>query len=232
VHYNPVKHYFESRRVVLMNFRLVGVFAMAGSLMACSTPSMEQIAKDQAKAEARRAEARDAQAERQQAKNEAILDQVPKWALQAPTPDATGIFAVGVGKSSDLRTAMRKAALDAEFGLAKNYNQEISGSERSFNQEAGSSINSQYTELIDKLVTQVPVVGLETAKQEVKSIGGEFHSFVLMKLPYAEFNKVLAQQRSKAQDATVEAAFVALEKRVKARQQERVQELAAANPTN
>lgn len=215
-----------------MNKQFFGVIALVGTLAACSTPSMEQIAKDQAKAEATRAGARDAQTERQQAKNEAILDQIPKWALQAPVPDATGIFAVGVGKSSDLRTAMRKASLDAEFGLAKNYNQEISGSERSFNQEAGSSTTTQYTELIDKLVTQVPVVGLETVKQEVKSINGEFHAFVLMKLPYAEFNKVMAQQRSKTQEATVEAAFVALEKRVKARQQERAQDLASSQPAN
>lgn len=218
--------------VMLMKLQLIGVLAVVGALAACGTPSMEHLAKDQAKAEALRADARDAQVERQQAKNEAVLDQIPKWALQAPTPDATGIFAVGVGKSADLRTAMRKAVLDAEFGLAKNYNQEISGSERSFNQEAGSAINTQYTELIDKLVTQVPVVGLETVKQEVKSIGGEFHSFVLVKMPYAEFNKVLTQQRNKAQEATVEAAFVALEKRVKARQEERAKELAASNPAN
>lgn len=215
-----------------MNFRLIGGIAVLAGLTACGTPSLEQIAKDQANAEARRAEARHAQIEKQQAKNEDILGQIPKWALQAPIPDATGVFAVGVGKSSDLRTAIRKAALDAEFGLAKSYNQEISGSERSFNQESGSVINAQYTELIDKLVTQVPVVGLETVKQEVKSIEGEFHAFVLMKLPYAEFNKVLAQQRKTAQDATVEAAFVALEKRVKARQQERAQEAAVSQATN
>ncbi|KGM38710.1 hypothetical protein JY96_21285 [Aquabacterium sp. NJ1] len=131
---------------------------------------------------------------------------------------------MGIGKSSDLRTSMRKAMLDGEFGLAKLYNQELSGSERSYNQEQGGALTQQYTELIDKLVTQVPVVGLETIKQDVKSIGGEFNTFVLVKLPYTEFNRVLQQQKAQAHDAKIAAAFSDLERRVSERQAQRAKE--------
>lgn len=201
------------------------------ALSVCSSTSMEQIAKDQAHAESVRDKAHDDQMARKQLQNEAVLDQVPKWALQAPVPDSSGIYAVGVGKSSDLRTSMRKATLDAEFGLAKTYNQELSGSERSFNQEQGAGLTQQYTELVDKLVTQVPVVGFETVKQDVKSISGEFHTFVLLKLPYAEFNRVLQQQRAQAQGDKISLAFAELEKRVAARQAQRVKEAASAPVT-
>lgn len=204
---------------------------IAIALSACSSPSMEQIAKDQAHAESVRSKAHDDQMTRRQLQNEAVLDQVPKWALQAPVPDSSGIYAVGVGKSSDLRTSMRKATLDAEFGLAKTYNQELSGSERSFNQEQGAGLTQQYTELVDKLVTQVPVVGFETVKQDVKSISGEFHTFVLLKLPYAEFNRVLQQQRAQAQEERISLAFTELEKRVATRQAQRAKEAAAAPVT-
>ena len=86
-----------------------------------------------------------------------------------------------------------------------------------------------YTELVDKLVTQVPVVGFETVKQDVKSISGEFHTFVLLKLPYMEFNRVLTQQRAQAQDAKISAAFADLEKRVMARQEQRAKAAASTS---
>lgn len=201
---------------------------IALALTACSSTSMEQIAKDQAHAESVRDKAHDDQMTRKQVQNEAVLDLVPRWALQAPVPDASGIYAVGVGKSSDLRTSMRKATLDAEFGLAKTYNQELSGSERSFNQEQGNALTQQYIELVDKLVTQVPVIGFETVKQDVKSISGEYHTFVLLKLPYVEFNHTLQQQqRAQGHDAKISLAFSELEKRVAARQAQRAKESAS-----
>lgn len=205
------------KRIALTLFPLI--------LTACSSsPTMEQVARDRAKAEEVRTQASADLATKKQAQNEALLDQIPKWALQAPIPDESGVYAVGIGKSSDLRTSMRKAMLDGEFGLAKLYNQELSGSERSFNQEQGGALTQQYTELVDKLVTQVPVVGLETIKQDVKSIGGEFNTFVLVKLPYTEFNRVLQQQKAQTHDARIAAAFSDLERRVAERQAQRAKE--------
>lgn len=63
-------------------------------------------------------------------KNDAIADHIdalPKWVTQTHAPDSVGIYAIGMGESIDLSLAIKKARLDAEFNLAKNYAQELSG---------------------------------------------------------------------------------------------------------
>lgn len=191
----------------------------------------EEAAKDYARAQEIRNQHDEQEASRLQAKNENILAQVPLWALKPPAPDASGVFAVGMGESNDLRIAQRKSMLEAEFGLAKQFDQEVSGSERSYTQEQGKKNSlEQYTALIDKLVMQVPVVGFEVISQEVRSIGGSFHSFVLLKLPYAEFNRVLQQQKQASSDPQISKAFDELEKRVKARQAQRKLDVGSTKP--
>lgn len=195
-------------------------------LVGCaSKPTAESVQKDQIKAEELRAKAESSRAEKRQAINEVFIEGIPQWALQPPNPDAGGMYAVGSAESQSLSVAQKKAMLDAEFGLAKQYRQELSGSERSYTQERNDqSLSSQYTQLIDKLVTRVPVVGFEVVKQEVKSIQGTFHSWVLLKLPYAQFNKVLQEQRAEAVEVTVQKAFDDLDRRLKERAAERLQE--------
>jgi len=204
---------------------LASALASSFFLAACSSsPTREQLAQDQIRAEELRAKADARQTAARQSSAEKQLDAVPAWALQAPPADGTGVYAVGMGQSSDYRTALRKATLDAEFGLAKMYGQEISGSERSFVQDQGAqsrSVTDKYTALIDKLVSQVPVVGFESVHQEIKPIDGVFHAYVALKLPYDEFNRVVQQQRSLATDSSVVAAFNDLERRVSARQEQR-----------
>ena len=135
------------------------------------------------------------------------------------------MYAVGAAESASLNVAQKKAILDAEFGLAKQYRQELSGSERSFTQERNDrSLASQYTQLIDKLVARVPVVGFEVVKQEVKSVHGTFHSWILLKLPYAQFNRILQEQRAESVEASVQKEFDELDRRLKERAIERLQE--------
>ena len=199
---------------------------MAMMLAACSTgPTRQDIAADEANAAKVRSQAAADQRSREQARMEANVAQVPAWALQAPAPDANGIFAVGMGESDKIRESMRKAMLDAEFGLAKNFNQELSGSERSYTQDANSRVNQQqYTELIDKLVSQVPVVGFEVVKQEVKPIDGVYSTYVLLKLPYDQFNRVLQERRATAASQDIKEAFNDLQKRLDARRKQRIEE--------
>lgn len=195
-------------------------------LMGCaSKPNFESVQKDLLKAEELRAKADAAKAEKRQTQNEAFIEGIPPWALQPPNPDTGGMYAVGSAESPSLAVAQKKAMLDAEFGLAQRYRQELSGSERGFTQERNDqSLVSQYTQLIDKLVSRVPVVGFEVVKQEVKSIGGTFHSWVLLKLPFEAFNKVLQEQRAEAVEGTVKKAFDDLDRRLKERAFERLQE--------
>lgn len=198
------------------------------SLFGCSTsPTMTQLTQDSISASQARAEANEKAAQKRQEKMEANLSEIPNWFLEVPKPDATGVYAVGEGESNKVRVAMKKAMLDAEFGLAKVYGQELSGSERSSVQDTNDGMStSQYTELIDKLVSQVPVVGFETVHQEVKTIDGKYRAFVLLKLPYEQFNAVMQKQAAKTNDKMVAEQFKDLERRLDKRRQQRAEEAA------
>lgn len=221
------------KKNIIVGLVVAGALVMTGC---ASSPSMQKLAEDQSKAEKVRAEAAAEKRAQEQARMEETLKAVPAWALEVPRPDSTGIFAVGMSESDTLRVALRKAMLEAEYGLAKTYNQELSGSERSYTQDNGGQTTSQqYTALIDKLVTQVPVSGFEVVHQEIKPIGGKYNAFVLLKLPYEQFNRTLQDQRAKSNtnDKTISAAFDDLGRRLKERRQQRLEDqqvAAAAQP--
>lgn len=172
----------------------------------------------------------DAQKEIMDAKNEQLqqeLDEVPDWALKPPVADGVGMFGVGIGSSDSLNMAIKKARLEAEFALAKTYSQELSGSERSYSTDSGGFSTERYEGLIDKLVERVPVVGFSTEESEVRVMGGKYHAYVLLKLPYDEFNKVLRERRDRESAASMKAAFDDLERRLAERQKVRMEEFKA-----
>lgn len=208
------------------NWVVVAVAAVA--LAGCasnSTKTMEEVQKDAAKAAAVRVEAETKAAEVRQKQMEKHIAAVPKWSLQAPKPDASGIYAIGLAKSDDLALAIRKATLDAEFGLAKVYRQELSGSERSSVSDRNDRrMGAQYTAIVDKLVARVNVVGYEVVEQDIRPMDGLYHGFILVKLPYDSMNRVLQDQKSESLDANTKAAFDDLERRVRQRQQDRMEE--------
>lgn len=201
---------------------IIATLLTASTLIGGCATTASKIAADEAKAAQIRIDAEEKKRAEAQKRMEEQVSEVPAWALEQPRPDATGIYSVGISSGTKLDMAIKKAHLQAEFGLAKAINQELSGSERSYGQDNGvSGVTEQYTQLIDKLVDAVPVVGFEIVKQEVKPINGEYHAFVLMKLPYEEFNKVLASQRQSAKNNEIKAAFDELESRLEKRRAQR-----------
>jgi len=188
-------------------------------VVGCSTPGEKRAKEAESLARAQEEIAERAQA-RENARKAKFLDEVPEWVLKGRAADATGVYAVGSAESDKLTTAMRMAELQAQYGLAAQVAGELSGSERMFEEDRGAGKPmSQYRQLIDKLVAEVPVVGLETVEREVKPIAGRYHAFVLLKLPYEEFNRALQARRAKAVDSTVEAAFKDLERRIDKRRE-------------
>ena len=162
------------------------------------------------------------------AKREEELDTAPSWFLSPPEADGTGFYGVGHAKSKQMGHGLKAARLQAEFALAKMYRQELSGSERAF--ERGNTegdVVTQTTFLIDKIVDAVPVVGYTVVEQKMLPLNGAFETFVLLKLPYDEFNKVLQAQRQQALDKTVQASFDDLERRLKDRRLQRESETQA-----
>ncbi|QIR16312.1 hypothetical protein [Shewanella aestuarii] len=155
------------------------------------------------------------------------LSNVPKWYLSPPKNDNFGIVGVGAASSKDMHHAVKKSKLQAEFELAKNYKQELSGSERIYEREGASGELVQTSQfLIDKLVDSVPVVGYEMLDQQVKvNVDGSFQVYTLLKLPYDEFNKVLQRTKAESQDAKELAAFDDLERRLEAKRLRKDKEL-------
>ncbi len=190
-----------------------------------SQKAANELAAEQAKASKIQLKADNQRQNIAQEKAQNTLEQFPSWALQVPAPDATGVYAIGIGDSDKVPIAIKKAQLEAEYGLAKLYNQELAGSERSSQQDNGNGSSSQYTALISKLVDYVPVVGFQIIKQDIKAIDGKFNAFILMKLPYEEFNKVLQQQKQKSQGVQDKAVFDDLEKRLEFRRKAKAQQI-------
>lgn len=145
------------------------------------------------------------------------LKKVPDWAVSPPEPDAKGIFASGIGESDNLSTAIKKARLEAEFGLAKLYSQELSGSERQYESDGNVISDRRFVGLIDKLVDSVPVVGFTNEKQEVFADNGKYHAFVLLKLPYSEFKIPVQEKKAEETKRDMNEAFEELESRLQSR---------------
>lgn len=183
---------------------LASVLVLAGC---SSTPTAQDATKDQLKAEQLKADAA-------QTKAEKYIANVPEWVLKQPKPDATGVYGVGQGESKKLDIAMKKANLNAQFELAKNFGQELSGNEQSYTQENNAGVTDQYTQLIDNIVDSVPVNGYSVVSQEIVAIDGKYSAFLLLKLPYEEFNAVLEKQKAQAKSEEIKEAFAHLEKRL------------------
>lgn len=187
-----------------------------------STPTREELAEESLRIQEQREEAAQARIEKKNEELEEKMELVPDWYLEPPTGDEVGVFGVGLGTSPRIDNALKIAQLQSEFDVAKQMRQELSGQERLYNKQTGDDeITSQYSELVDKLVTRVPVVGFDVLKKEVKVVDGKYTAYILIKLPFREFNRVLQQEKAANQDATINSAFDALEKRVRERELER-----------
>lgn len=198
-------------------------------LSGCSTSPDEAMAERLKALEDANKEIRAKRNMEEQALRNEELDAAPSWYLSPPDSDGTGFYGVGYSKSKNMGHALKAARLQAEFALAKMYRQELSGSERAF--ERGNSegdVVTQTTFLIDKIVDAVPVVGYSVIEQKMTPVNGVYETFVLLKLPYDEFNKVLQSQRERELDKTVQASFDDLERRLASRRTAREQESQAA----
>lgn len=190
-------------------------------LVACGTSPNESLYNRIQELEEYQENAKRKRIEIAQEKREDEIKSTPRWYLSPPTTDSYGMFGVGTSKSNNMSHAIKAARLQAEFQLAKQYKQELSGSEQSFEQGSISGeVQTQTTFLIDKLVSSVPVVGYKIIEQKVYAVNGNFQAYTLLQLPYDQFNQVLILEKEKALDSKVKSAFSQLQKRVEKRKQE------------
>lgn len=168
--------------------------------------------------EEQRAANEEIQLEKVTAQQKLEIEALPNWVLEPPVADATGFYGVGIAQSKQLNHSRRAARLQAEFELAKQTGQELSGSERSYEQGSNSGdVNSQTTFLIDQIVDSIPVVGYEVVEQKLTVLNGQFHAYTLLKLPYEEFNKAMQSLKGTSNSATIQKQFDDLERRLNSR---------------
>ncbi|ALU46164.1 LPP20 family lipoprotein [Pseudoalteromonas rubra] len=190
------------------------LLAISLALTGCAGHSDERLAQR----EQQQIEQAQRQAKATQQAQTQELAALPEWVLTPPVASDSGFYGVGVAQSKQLNHARKAARLQAEFELAKQTNQVLSGSQRAFEQgDADGNVETQTTFLIDQIVDAVPVVGYEVVDQKMVAMNGQFHSYVLLKLPYSQFNKVLKQLRADSDNARVQRHFDELERRLAAR---------------
>jgi hypothetical protein len=213
-----------------MNKKVIALCVLGAlvALSGCSSSnSMKETAADEAAAVKIHTQAAADQRAAEQKRLETNISKIPEWAIQAPPPDDDGVYAVGIGESDTIRLAIRKAMLDGEYGLAKNYNQLLSGSEQQYSQDkSGNFSQSQYTQMIDSLVSQVPIVGFEVIHQNVRPVDGSYTAYVLLKLPYNQVNRVLQERGSSASSEDIKHAFDELSGRLDKLQKQNAQRVA------
>ena len=140
---------------------------------------------------------------------------IPDWFLDVPAPDGKGVFGVGAGESNRPAFALKAAELQAKFELAKNFKQVVSGQERSYQDQVGDGdVQTKINILIDSLVEEMNVAGFERIKRTVTNVGGRANAYVLLRMPYEEYNHALRSLRAKGIDEKMEVAFNQLEKRL------------------
>ena len=208
--------YLEKESDVKAQYAAV-IVGCAVALGACSTAA-EKRAKERESVSELQEKIQERSERRENKRKQAFINEVPEWAMEAPPADSSGVYAVGAGDSDKLTTAVRIADLQAQYGLASQLDAEISGSERLFEEDRGAGKPlSRYRQLIDKLVAEVPVVGLEVVEKEVIPLQGRYHAFVLLKMPYEAFNNVLQAKRAEAAGSSMDEAFDDLERRIEKR---------------
>jgi hypothetical protein len=172
---------------------------------------MTDISKDETKAQA----VRDAAAQERRDKKQALLErearEIPEWVVSPPKADEQGVYGVGIGSDADVLTSMRKARLQGTYELAKAMNAELSAEDTMTGSGEG-----QYRYIVSLFVNKVNVAGAEVVQQEVKPINGVFKTYVLVKLPFAEFNHALRAQVSSIQKTELEKDYERLMKRIAA----------------
>ena len=202
-----------------MNTILKSVIGMAlvATVSGCASgPSKEDLLKEQLKLAEMRAEMLARQQDQQENVLKEKLADVPGWYFDPPVADPTGVYGVGMASSNDMSVALKKARLQADFEVAQQMNQELSGLEQLFTGDSNGMSRSQYKSAVERFVAAVPMVGQEIAEQDVSVIDGKYTAYVLSRLSFDRMDRMLERQSNSKDTGSTEMteAFAILRERV------------------
>ncbi|WP_223073631.1 hypothetical protein [Vreelandella utahensis] len=159
--------------------------------------------------------------EREVAKEKRLSEQLetlPEWALEPPKADGNGFYGVGIARSESMSAAMDKAGLKADFELAKQVRQRVSGLSKDYTADNGSTgtIDERFEQAVERLVLPVNMAGQQVVKQEMRVVDGEFSAVVLKQLSFDRMEQMLAKHQSVAGVGAMSSAFEELRARIEA----------------
>jgi hypothetical protein len=182
-----------------------------GILAGCSSSqTKEEAMQDYVAAQEIKEEHQQKVSERNQQKAEEFLELAPEWYLKPPQSDEKGIYAVAVGTSTDIATALRKAELQANYGLATKIKNIVSAEETM----TGSS-DANYRFIVNSFVDRVDVSSSELVSRNIKIVDGKYNAFVMMLYPYSSLHSDMVKANALRNSLEIDTAYNRLMKRIK-----------------
>lgn len=171
-----------------------------------------EIEKMQRQLEAKRKEEREKRLQEQ-------VDTLPAWVTEKPKPDSSGLYGVGVARSTDLTAALDKSSLKADFEIAQQFKQQMSGLSKGYINDRNGLSSQEFEQAVERFVSAVDMSGQQIVKQDISVVDGKYSSAVLSYLSFDRMEHMLFQQDKLQGSDQMEQAFEELRERVKEDQQ-------------
>jgi hypothetical protein len=134
---------------------------------------------------------------------------VPPWYIKAPASTDEYMFITGTGLSSDLSMSRAKALLDAQHQLASKLNGVIDAATRQQRKDTAGTVNSDYTSItIRKNIIETSITGHHLEDSKIQAENRGYRTFVLVRYPVGDANKLLRQQEQKDSKKQDEDAMI------------------------
>ena len=134
---------------------------------------------------------------------------VPPWYVKAPASTDEYMFITGTGLSSDLSMSRAKALLDAQHQLASKLNGVIDAATRQQRKDTAGTVNSDYTSItIRKNIIETSITGHHLEDSKIQAENRGYRTFVLVRYPVGDANKLLRQQEQKDSKKQDEDAMI------------------------
>lgn len=189
------------------------VIALVGGC--ASGPSPKERAQQRVQIEQARELVEQARQKAEEKRLSSHIEALPEWVIEPPDADSNGLYGVGTARSGSVSAAIEKARLKADFELAQQLRQQLSGLSKSYTSEGTSAtVDQQFEQAVERLVSAVKISGQELVEQDLRVVDGRFSAAVLMKLSFDRMESILAKKGNPSGGNSMRNAFQELQVRV------------------
>ena len=187
--------------------RTVCILAITVALGGCaSAPDHTDAMKQRLELEHMQRQAQDQRRDAREERLEERIESFPSWVTETPQADSDGVYGVGVARSTNTSAARDKASLKADFDIAQQLKQQMSGLTKDFTADDNGTGSQQFEQVVERFVAAVEMSGQETVKTEMMVVDGKISVAVLSHLSFDRMEQMLARQSDlKGQDRMAKA---------------------------